>query len=115
MWMLPLYLHVNQKSDYDDDIMICHPNVGTNTNTDTAVTAITLPVLLYRQAKNASTLPQYLLFLVTLSHLLSTFHYLCVLLLIEFLTLLVLSSVLSPLNVSYHWPLEVSLLYMLLC
>ena len=20
MWMLPLYLHVNQKSDYDDDI-----------------------------------------------------------------------------------------------
>ena len=23
MWMLPLYLHVNQKSDYDDDDMIC--------------------------------------------------------------------------------------------
>ena len=21
MWMLPLYLHVNQKSDYDDDII----------------------------------------------------------------------------------------------
>ena len=21
MWMLPLYLHVNQKSDYDDDTM----------------------------------------------------------------------------------------------
>ena len=21
MWMLPLYLHVNQKSDYDDDMM----------------------------------------------------------------------------------------------
>ena len=21
MWMLPLYLHVNQKSDYDDDDM----------------------------------------------------------------------------------------------
>ena len=24
MWMLPLYLHVNQKSDYDDDDMIIH-------------------------------------------------------------------------------------------
>ena len=22
MWMLPLYLHVNQKSDYDDDDMM---------------------------------------------------------------------------------------------
>ena len=25
MWMLPLYLHVNQKSDYDDDMMTRHP------------------------------------------------------------------------------------------
>ena len=25
MWMLPLYLHVNQKSDYDDDdVFILH-------------------------------------------------------------------------------------------
>ena len=22
MWMMPLHLHVNQKSDYDDDMMI---------------------------------------------------------------------------------------------
>ena len=24
VWMLPLYLHVNQKSDYDDDMMSHH-------------------------------------------------------------------------------------------
>ena len=27
MWMLPLYLHVNQKSDYDDMMMVMS-NVG---------------------------------------------------------------------------------------
>ena len=27
MWMLPLYLHVNQKSDYDDMIFDKHPIV----------------------------------------------------------------------------------------
>ena len=26
MWMLPLYLHVNQKSDYDDDDMFLSRN-----------------------------------------------------------------------------------------
>ena len=24
MWMLPLYLHVDQTSDYDDDDIVCH-------------------------------------------------------------------------------------------
>ena len=29
MWMLPLYLHVNQKSDYDDDdMMILYRYIG---------------------------------------------------------------------------------------
>ena len=28
MWMLPLYLHVNQKSNYDDDDDMKHSRVG---------------------------------------------------------------------------------------
>ena len=59
MWMLPLYLHVNQKYDVgDDDNVIEHTRSykkclpkNLAADADVKMTAIDFPLLKYRQAK----------------------------------------------------------------
>ena len=49
LWILPLYLHVNQKSDYDDDSKIA-PICG-DLNMDVGITVGRTMVIFFRQDK----------------------------------------------------------------